>query len=135
MARAQVAVETIVTIAFLLALLIPVVYVLHATLSARGWSIDAHHAYVAVSKLADSASKLSFGGEGARTVLSIFFPLSTTKLTAKGREITLSLDTELGRIDVVALAAVNVSFFGAAPRGARRVVLNYSGGVVWLTLE
>lgn len=135
-AKGQIAVETLLVLAFLLALLIPVVYVLYATMRAREWSADAYSAHVAVARIADAAGKLAYGGGGARIVLSIYFPPSVVALTARGQELMLVLDTELGRIDVAVLAPVNVSATEPmAPRGMQRIALNFSEGVVWLSLE
>ena len=132
--KGQVALEMLLIIIFLFITLLPLVFYMYSILTEEAWRVDIQHIQSVAVKIVEYADKLSAGGDGATTQISLYFPSKVINVTTNGTILAISAEVPiLGVIDQVAIAKQplvllpdEAAWNGIS--GMQRIYFNYSVG-------
>lgn len=140
-ARGQIALETVIIIGFVLALMIPLIYMLYTRVNIIQENLRVLEAVRAMDSLSSAAATVGVLGPNGSASVDIVLPEGMINLSigkTHPREMVLSLMTSLGDIDIVKMLPYNVSESTTAPINKRpgkqtAYVIHYENGSIEVT--
>lgn len=131
----QVSLEMLLVLSFLLVFFVPLIIYVYTIANQDTYKLDLQQASAAASAITDAANRLFANGDGSITTISVYIPSRAKNVSAKGRELSITIDAPgIGEIDQVSVADVNLTLAGEwqYSSGANRLLLNYSKGTVYI---
>ena len=128
--KGQIALETIIVVGFVMALMAPLLYMLYTRITEIQQEMLLLEATRAVDTIANTVSTVGAIGPNGTATVDVSFPANIKSLTIGGpnnREVTIVVYTTLGEIDIPRLLYFNVTETGTIPRtpGSHKVVVVY----------
>lgn len=134
--KGQIALETIIVVGFVMALMSPLLYMLYTRITEIQQEMLLLEATRAVDTIANTVSTVGAIGPNGTATVDVSFPTNIKSLTIGGpnnREVTIVVYTTLGEIDIPRLLYFNVTESGTIPRtpGSHKIVVVYpeTGGM------
>lgn len=121
----QIAIEALIVIAFVLALMIPIFYILHI----RSGELREELRLLQIKRVADmlaaSINVVGVLGPSGRAVIEVDFPDGIDAVTLKGREIIFTARGTLGVVDVPCLVGYELSGTITPTPGKKKIQIYY----------
>ena len=131
--KAQVAMEYIMIIGFVVAITIPLIIISYEQTQGAKDAVIATQAYNVAKKIADSAETVYYLGEPSKTTLKVYMP-ERVELTRVGfNEIMIRIETAVGSDDVVAYSTVPVNGTLPITSGVHYIEIDSRGDYVWVS--
>ena len=132
MRKAQVAIEYMIILGFILALMIPLVLLFYSQKADAALQIRSQQLRVVGEKIVDQAESVYYLGEPSKVRFKINLPQQVTNVTITNKALIFKLKTESGISDIVIPSTVNIT--GAMPitAGVHYLTAENRGGYVTL---
>jgi len=134
--KGQIALETIIVVGFVMALMTPLLYMLYTRITEIQQEMLLLEATRTVDTIANTVSTVGAIGPNGTATVDVSFPTNIKSLTIGGpndREVVIVVYTTLGEIDIPRLLYFNVTESGTIPRtpGSHKLVIVYpeTGGI------
>jgi uncharacterized protein (UPF0333 family) len=128
--KAQVGMEYMILVGFLVVITIPLVLVYNSHYKSTSEQIISNQADQLGQKIIDTAESIYYLGEPSKTTIKIYVPQNIENLTIGNNEIVFGVNVGGGRDDVVKVSSVPITGFVSATPGLHTVEIKSHGSYV-----
>ncbi len=128
--KAQVAMEYMIVIGFVMAISIPTIYIFYNYAKRSQYNIVLSQADDAVEKIAEAVDTMSYYDEPSKIVIKVVFPENVVMANATQNEIYLRIQTYHGLNDVTKFVQTNVTGSIGTWPGVHMITVESKGSYV-----
>ncbi len=119
--RGQVSVELVLTVAFALLIITPLVIILYGHTTNSKQEIDNNQAGLIARKITDSADSVYYLGYPSAVTLKVYMPEHISVINISGREITIEF---VSGVEATSVAVVNLTGYLSPSSGVRHIKIS-----------
>jgi len=135
MQKAQVSMEYITIVGFVVAISIPLVLIFTTYSSEMNEDIISNQANTIATKMIDSAQSVYYMGEASKMTFSVYMPDKIDNITIGHNEVVFFIRNMNGFDEVVKYSPIPINGTIMSSQGVHRIVVESKGDYVWISNE
>ena len=125
--NAQVSVEYVIIIGFILFITIPLILIFYEHTSSTNDQVITSQVDKIAKKVVDSAESIYYLGEPSKTRIKVYMPTNVKEVIIYEKEIVFKVKTRSGITDISQLSPVNISGSISATKGIQYISIESKG--------
>ena len=131
--NAQVSVEYVIIVGFILFITIPLILIFYEHTSSTNDQVITSQVDMIAKKVVDSAKSVYYLGEPSKTRIKVYMPTNIENVTIDNYEVVFKVKTKSGVTDISQPSSVNISGFISVTKGIHYISIESKGDYVWVS--
>jgi len=129
--NAQVSVEYVIIIGFILFITIPLILIFYEHTSSTNDQVITSQVDMIAKKMVDSAESVYYLGEPSKTRIKVYMPNNVEEIILQDYEVVFKVKTNSGISDIAHTSNVNISGSVSTTPGIHYISIESRGDYVW----
>jgi len=131
--NAQVSVEYVIIVGFILFITIPLILIFYEHTSSTNDQVITSQVDMIAKKVVDSAESVYYLGEPSKTRIKVYMPTNVEDVIIDNYEIVFKVKTRSGITDISQPSSVNISGIISVTKGIHYISIESKGDYVWVS--
>lgn len=131
--NAQVSVEYVIIVGFILVIMIPLILIFYEHTSSTNDQVITSQVDKIAKKVVDNAESIYYLGEPSKTRIKVYMPTNVEDIIIYEKEIVFKVKTRSGITDISQLSSVNINGSISATKGIHYISIESKGDYVWVS--